>query len=1257
MNQIQLRQHIRKTAHIDEHQAVSQLIHRNPLSQEARDGILNSARQLVTDCRANKASGGTLDAFLLQFGLSNGEGVALMCLAEALLRVPDGLTADRLIAEKIRSGKWSAHRGQSDSLFVNASTWGLMLTGHLVSLDTHITQHPDSWIKRLTATMGEPAIRAAVMQAMRIMGGQYVLGRTIAEGINQGLKKNHSDTLFSFDMLGEGARTDDDARAYLRAYSQAIDEIGVARQKSTGNYSDVYQANGISVKLSALHPRYYFAQHSLVMNELLPRIKQLCQQAKDHNIGLSIDAEESYRLDISLDIFEHLANDADLAGWQGLGFVLQAYQKRAPDTAKWLIAVAKQTKRRLMVRLVKGAYWDAEIKHAQEQGLESYPVFTRKSNTDLCYQHCAELLLDAPQSIFPQFATHNAYTASMILALAGDREFEFQRLHGMGHSLYPQLQKQHPGRPFAVRVYAPIGNHKDLLPYLVRRLLENGANSSFVNRFLDKQTPVEELLNDTRTEVTSTFPYQHKGIPIPERIFEAVGEMRKNARGIDLDSAHETQALLNHAEKFSKDLLLTHSIVNGENAEHELRQHFNPADHSELIGHFSAASQDDVLQALESAYAAQSGWNTKGHTYRADILDKVANYMERDCADLITIIANEAGRTLNDGLSEVREAIDFCRYYATQARHMNLESSLELQGQGVFLCISPWNFPLAIFVGQIAAGLVAGNTVIAKPAMQTPAVAAYAIKLFHLAGVPHQALHLLLGSGSKIGKILIEDPRIAGIAFTGSTATALIINRQLASRPGSPIPFIAETGGQNCMIVDSTALPEQVVDDVISSAFLSAGQRCSALRVLFIQQDIADQVLTMLSGAMSSIKGGNPRHLDTDVGPVIDMGAKHALGAHIDRMTREATLIAKVELNEHCDNGSFVAPHVFEINSLDQLNEEVFGPVLHVIRYSAGQLEQVIQQINDTGYGLTLGIHSRIEAFADTVFRKTIAGNVYINRNMIGAVVGVNPFGGRGLSGTGPKAGGPNYLFRFSSVKDETGLSLTSGGLIFSLIEKTRGRDEIVKVSLASQAMQQWQSSSIKERINILSGDDKSVLLSPETQAIALKNIAMPIELPGPTGEANQLSVHGRGVMLLLIREADLFESALQQIGCALLCGCPLIIAVHQSLKTKLIRVMNNYSKDGTPKHLITIVSLEQSIDLIQHPDISGVIANTADTNSHSLRQIIAKRSGSIIPLIEWPKNNQGYHYHWLLWFLSERTRTENLVAQGGNTQLFNLTE
>ena len=1099
MNQAALRNKIRQVTRQDEHQAVTQLLHSNPLSGTTRETILQESRELVTQCRADKSSSGILDAFLLEFGLSNAEGVALMCLAEALLRVPDALTADRLIAEKIKAGNWNSHRNNSKSLFVNASTWGLMHTGQLVSLDAEITENTDNWVKRLTASAGEPVIRAAVMQAMKIMGGQYVLGRNIKEGLKRGAKQNDPETRFSFDMLGEGARTDGDARNYLAAYASAIDSIGQSAKDS-----DVHSANGISVKLSALHPRYYFAQYDLVIKELLPRIKQLCVQAAQYNIGPSIDAEEAYRLDISMDIFEALAKDSDLDGWQGLGFVLQAYQKRAPDTAKWLIGLARETNRRLMVRLVKGAYWDAEIKHAQELGLESYPVFTRKANTDLCYQHCAAILLDAQDAVFPQFATHNAYTASMILNIAGDREFEFQRLHGMGHILYNNLRKA-AGRPIPVRVYAPIGNHRDLLPYLVRRLLENGANSSFVNRFLDQQTPVEQLLEDTRKQVTGCFPYQHKGIPVPPEMFRAAGEERKNAHGIDLDSVLEAEQLLGQIAKTPQ--LLSQPIIDGVALDRQLTPSYSPSNQTLLIGQSARVDDEDILHALESANQAYPAWNGVGHGARATILEKVADLMERDFAQLIGVISLEGGRTVNDAISEVREAIDFCRYYAVQAKALQ-----GLTGLGVFFCVSPWNFPLAITVGQIAAALAAGNTVLAKPAAQTPAIAAYAVRLFHKAGVPGSVLQLLLGSGSQIGNLVLGDSRIAGIAFTGSTGTAQHINQQLALRPGKPIPFIAETGGQNCMVVDSSALPEQVVDDVIMSAFQSAGQRCSALRVLFIQSDIADNVLGMLKGAMASLHVGDPRLLSSDLGPVIDSGAQKELQAHIDRMHREAKLIAKVELNSNCANGSFVAPYAFEIDSLDLLTEEVFGPILHVVRFDSDKLGEVLKQINNTGFGLTLGVHSRIQAFAQKVFSNTIAGNTYINRNMVGAVVGVNPFGGRGLSGTGPKAGGPNYMLRFSGAD----IPETAQRSFKVAINKPDVSHEII-ISNAQWALKNWQSTSIDSRLIILQQviTDRSWL--QQIDAVAREKLANPIELPGPTGEDNRLSVQGRGVVTLIV--------------------------------------------------------------------------------------------------------------------------------------------
>ncbi|MDG0969142.1 MAG: bifunctional proline dehydrogenase/L-glutamate gamma-semialdehyde dehydrogenase PutA [Porticoccaceae bacterium] len=1253
-----LRKQLQKPAGQCEHQLICQLLERKSISLDRRHKILNLAKNLVVNCRNSKESSGMLDAFLLEFGLSNAEGVALMCLAEALLRVPDDLTADRLIAEKIKQGSWSDHLGKSESLFVNASTWGLMLTGQVVSLDRAITQTTENWTKRLVGRISEPFVRAAIMQAMSIMGGQYVLGRSIKEGIKRGNQQNGSSTRFSFDMLGEGARTEKDALNYFESYSAAIDEIGIS---STIADASVEVKDGISVKLSALFSKYSYSHHASVMQNLLPRIKQLCLKAKRHNIGLSIDAEESYRLDLSCEIFEALARDPDLRDWQGLGFVLQAYQKRAPDTAKWLIEIARETDRRLMVRLVKGAYWDAEIKHTQELGLTNYPVFTRKANTDLCYQHCAELLFNASKEIYPQFATHNAYTATMIIELAGNKEFEFQRLHGMGHILYQEIYKQYPKLKSAVRVYAPIGHHNDLLPYLVRRLLENGANSSFVNRFLDKNTPVDVLLQDTEDMVTHSSPYQHSLIPLPGKIFEAEGEDRKNAIGVDLDSVTETQNLLSVVNDTSSDILVAHSIINGQSLGENLKNHYSPSNNKHLIGRHSCADDALIWDSLTSAYAAQADWDESGVERRAKVLENVADLFEKDCAELVSLLAREAGRTLSDGISEVREAVDFCRYYALQGRILDSQKSQQFRGKGVFLCISPWNFPLAIFVGQIAAALATGNSVIAKPAEQTPLIAYYAVSLFHRAGVPTHVLHLLLGSGSRIGNILITDPRISGIAFTGSTETAMIINRQLATRSGGPVPLVAETGGQNCMIVDSTALPEQVVDDVIASSFLSAGQRCSALRVLFLQEDIADTVLPMLRGAMHSINIGDPRYLSSDVGPVIDRTAQKDLLLHIEKMHREGSLIAKANLNDNHNDGSFVAPHAFEIESLDQLEKEIFGPILHIIRFNAENLDTVINQINATGYGLTLGIHSRIEAFAETVYRKTIVGNTYINRNMVGAVVGVNPFGGRGLSGTGPKAGGPNYLLRFCSEQHKTNTTECASSIKTTMNHYSEVSPDTASLQkqlteASEKAMLEWQIYPIKKRISCIAP------LIPYLEGLPVVSIvnqklAGPLLLPGPTGEKNELRLVGRGPMLVAITSEDSLDLGLRQIASALLCGCSVIVATEPKHALVLRKIDKSLMSSGLPKNLLILTDLKTISSTICQPALGGLVTNTLGTNSQTIRHLLAQRKDSIIPLIEWPKNNAGYQFSWLLWFLSERTLTENIVARGGNTELFGLAE
>lgn len=1034
----EIRNSLRQMIHADEEKCVDNLLHATELTTGERNRLVDAARTYVDLSRDRSDSQGTMDYFLQEFDLSNKEGVALMCLAESLLRVPDGATADKLISEKIAAGRWSEHKGHSESTFVNASTWGLMLTGEFVDLGADVKGNTDNWFKNFIKKAGEPVVRTAIMQAMRIMGGQYVLGRNIDEAVERGVKENKPGTRFSFDMLGEGARTLADADRYFEAYKAAIMEIGAQEKQD-----NPYEANGISVKFSALHPRYEMSHHGLVMSVMVPRITELAKLAKEKGLGFTIDAEEADRLDISLDIFESLARSSELQDWDGLGIVVQAYQKRAPYVLDWLTTLGRELGRKFMVRLVKGAYWDSEIKHAQEMGLADYPVYTRKASTDLSYQVCAERLMMARDVFYPQFATHNAYSVALILELVrkwnvAANEFEFQRLHGMGHLLY-DVVKQNAQSDFNIRVYAPVGAHKDLLPYLVRRLLENGANSSFVNRFMDKDVSVEELMQDTIKLVEEKSLKRHSMIPLPVDILSYSNRElypRKNAVGFELTDPLEI-------EKLDKSLAQEQdwkagSIISGEMTFENVEDVLSPTT-GKAVGQVAIATDDDIEKALGAASRSQKSWNGIGGEKRAEILNAAADALEAKCLTLMGLIAEEAGRTLADGLSEVREAVDFLRYYAGQARENFAEgrllpgptgerNELYLQGRGTFLCISPWNFPLAIFMGQVSAALAAGNAVIAKPAEQTPIVAAEAIKILHRAGVPVDVLHLLTGDGVTVGAKLVADERIGGVAFTGSTDTAKIINRSLANREGAIVPLIAETGGQNVMIVDSTALPEQVVDDAISSAFQSAGQRCSALRVLYIQDDVADIIIPMLKGAMDCLSVGNPVDLSTDVGPVIDQDARELLVTHAARMDGEATLLHALETPAQYKAGTFFGPRLYEISSLDELKKEVFGPILHVIRYKASKLDDIMAQIQNTGFGLTLGVHSRIEESADYIFRNLDVGNTYVNRNIVGAVVGVQPFGGQGLSGTGPKAGGPRYLYRFATEKTLTINTVATGG-------------------------------------------------------------------------------------------------------------------------------------------------------------------------------------------------------------------------------------
>jgi RHH-type proline utilization regulon transcriptional repressor/proline dehydrogenase/delta 1-pyrroline-5-carboxylate dehydrogenase len=1024
-----LRRDMREHALWSEDRAVTRLLHRLELTGGARHRAVAVAMALVEGARARRDERPFLDAFLQEFGLSNQEGIALMCIAEALLRIPDDATADRLIAEQLAGGDWSAHSGRSESLFVNASTWGLMLTGGILELDPTIKSDASGWIKKLTRKAGEPLVRLAVRRAMRIIGGEFVVGRTIEEALTRSAREPEV-ALCSFDMLGEGARTGDDAARYLRSYEHAIDVIGAA----AGGRAP-HEVSSISIKLSALEPRYSLLQRDRVLKRLVPQVLNLARRAAALGIQLTIDAEEADRLDLSLDIIETLARDGSTRDWPGLGLAIQAYSKRALDVIDWVAALARVNGRRMTARLVKGAYWDSEIKRGQERGLDGYPVYTRKTTTDVSYLACAGRLFSHADVVLPQFATHNAHSIASILELApGGAEFEFQRLHGMGRLLYAEAARQIADFP-RVRVYAPVGEHKDLLAYLVRRLLENGANTSFVNRFMDEQVAVVDIVRDPIAEVEKLDTYPHPRLPIPSALYAD----RRNSAGLDMGSPQVLDELRSVVTSRRSAEHTAGPIISGTSLRGDMHVIANPADRLDVVGRARDATPAEITQAFDACGAAQRAWDGQGGAARADLLDAAGSLIEKSRSEFYELLVREAGKTLPDAIAEVREAVDFCRYYAALGRAQFAGATrlsgptgelneLSLHGRGVFACISPWNFPLAIFAGQITAALAAGNTVVAKPAEPTPLIAARFIRLLHEAGVPPDVVHLAPAPGRLFGEIAFSHSSLAGVAMTGSTATALTINRALAARSGAIVPLIAETGGLNAMIVDSTALPEQVIDDVISSAFMSAGQRCSALRLLFLQEDVADTMLEMLAGAMDELIIGDPADLQTDVGPVITAAAADGLMRHVAAMRVQARIIKVCQLDDSHSRGSFVAPHLIELNSAAQLTREEFGPLLHVMRYRASDIQSVLAAIRASNYGLTLGIQTRLDSFWREAFASTAIGNTYVNRNMIGAVVGVQPFGGTGLSGTGPKAGGPHYLGRFASERTLTVNTTATGG-------------------------------------------------------------------------------------------------------------------------------------------------------------------------------------------------------------------------------------
>jgi RHH-type transcriptional regulator, proline utilization regulon repressor / proline dehydrogenase / delta 1-pyrroline-5-carboxylate dehydrogenase len=1031
------------------------------------------AARLIEGARGRKASG--LDAFLLSYGLGTEEGIALMCLAEALLRVPDAETADALIHDKLAGIDWSEHLGGSDSTFVNAATFSLMLTGQVLRGGTREEAGLAGALRRAAGRLGEPVIRKATLQAMRILGGQFVFGRTIDEALGRAAPERKRGLTHSFDMLGEAAMTFEDAERYRRSYAAAIERL--AREAAGG----MRASPGISVKLSALYPKYDFLHGEAAREALVPIVRELALAAAKADIHFTIDAEEAERLELSLDVIEALAADDTLfaGGWEGFGLAIQAYQKRAAPLCDWIAALARRHGRRVMVRLVKGAYWDSEIKLTQVGGYADYPVFTRKVATDVSYLACAAKLLAAEDAIYPAFATHNAYTIGAVKALAGKREFEFQRLHGMGEEVYAALAEEEGDAPAPVRIYAPVGGHKDLLAYLVRRLLENGANSSFVNRMADADVPVAELAGDPAAELAALRPMRNPSIPLPADIYPN----RRNSAGIDLADPLVREPLLEEVRALEgREWAAVPTVIarpstgsgragggngraGGGNGRAdwgsegggggnegggdekrpgsarpepvEGREVRSPQDGA-LVGHTLEATPADIDLMLARAEAPQPAWDALGGEGRTALLIRASDLFEAHAAEIISLCQREAGKTLVDAVLELREAVDFLRYYACEARMLfsapqplpgptGEQNLLRLHGRGVFAAISPWNFPLAIFIGQCAGALAAGNAVIAKPAEQTPLIAALAVRLCHEAGIPDDVLQLAPGAG-EVGAALTSDPRLAGVAFTGSTETARIINRALAARDAPIAVLIAETGGQNALIVDSSALPEQVTRDVMSSAFQSAGQRCSALRVLYLQEDIADDTLAMIRGGFEALTIGDPADLATDVGPVIDAEAKAALDDHIAAMRAAGRQVWQRELPPGCERGTYVAPAIVEIDSIADLSRENFGPVLHVARFAADELEQVIEAINQTGYGLTLGLHSRIESTRRLVERRARAGNLYVNRNQIGAVVGSQPFGGEGLSGTGPKAGGPNYVTRFATERVTTIDTTAAGG-------------------------------------------------------------------------------------------------------------------------------------------------------------------------------------------------------------------------------------
>jgi len=1195
------------------------------------------ALRIARGVRERKADGGRaglVQSLLQEFALSSQEGVALMCLAEALLRIPDAATRDALIRDKIGSGNWQSHLGSSESLFVNAATWGLLLTGKLVA--THSDVGLGAALRRIVGRGGEPLIRRGVDMAMRLMGEQFVTGETIEQALSNARRREAEGFRYSYDMLGEAAMTVQDAQAYLDAYEQAIHAIGAA---SAGR--GIYEGPGISIKLSALHPRYSRAQVERVTTELYPRLLHLTDLARRHDIGLNIDAEESERLELSLDLLERLCHERALTGWNGIGFVVQAYQKRCPAVIDHLVDLARRSQHRLMIRLVKGAYWDSEIKRAQLDGQDGYPVFTRKAYTDVAYIACTRKLLAAPEAVYPQFATHNAHTLAAIYTLAGQNyyagQYEFQCLHGMGEPLYEQVVGPVASGKLArpCRIYAPVGSHDTLLAYLVRRLLENGANTSFVNQIANDGIALEDLVQDPVHTVQQMADREHRvglphpAIPLPRALY---ADERVNSSGIDLTSearlASLAGAMIDSAiTAWSAAPLLGVDVAKGWS-----QPVLNPADRRDVVGQVQEATTDDVQAAVTCATDAASAWADTAPTARAAMLGRAADALETDVEPLVALLAREAGKTCANAVAEVREAVDFLRYYGALVRR-DFDNATH-RPLGPLVCISPWNFPLAIFTGQVAAALAAGNTVLAKPAEQTPLVAAAAVRALWAAGVPRRVLQLLPGRGETVGAALVADRRVQGVLFTGSTEVARILQRTLACRLGAhggSVPLIAETGGQNAMVVDSSALAEQVVADVLASAFDSAGQRCSALRVLCVQREIAPRLIEMLHGAVRELRVGDPRTLAVDVGPVIDADAQANIERHIAAMRTAGRAISQPAVMDATAQreGHFVAPTLIEIEQLSELQREVFGPVLHVLRYERDALDDLLDQINATGYGLTLGVHTRIDETVVRVATQVNAGNAYVNRNMVGAVVGVQPFGGEGLSGTGPKAGGPLYLLRLLAQRPDDAARRSidrSGTDAKAPVRGLPVDDAAPAADPAVLAFARWAQA--QGNTALAAQVERLAQVSPAGRWRALA---------GPTGEANLYAVLPRDAVLCL---ADTDADRLRQLAAVLAVGSR---AIWPSGAEPLLARL--------PDEVRERIALAQDWTL-PGVHIDAVLHHGSAEALQALAAMLAARPGPIVGVVGLRNSDAAVPLERLV---VERSLSVNTAAAGGNASLMTI--